>query len=117
MSTGYIMNPADPASKDLLKLVMDRKQGSLDYVRSRYKATQRWNDAFQGIYTGNIANYMNDISLPIVFSTVMSDVAHKVNGMFGSWPVVTFQGFPTGCLLYTSPSPRDGATSRMPSSA
>ena len=22
-----------------------------------------------------------------------------------------------GCLLYTSPSPRDGATSRMPSSA
>ena len=23
----------------------------------------------------------------------------------------------TGCLLYTSPSPRDGATSRMPSSA
>ena len=30
-------------------------------------------------------------------------------------------GFPheavSGCLLYTSPSPRDGATSRMPSSA
>ena len=24
---------------------------------------------------------------------------------------------PNGCLLYTSPSPRDGATSRMPSSA
>ena len=23
----------------------------------------------------------------------------------------------SGCLLYTSPSPRDGATSRMPSSA
>ena len=26
-------------------------------------------------------------------------------------------GFPTGCLLYTSPSPRDLSTSRMPSSA
>ena len=25
--------------------------------------------------------------------------------------------FGEGCLLYTSPSPRDGATSRMPSSA
>ena len=24
---------------------------------------------------------------------------------------------PDSCLLYTSPSPRDGATSRMPSSA
>ena len=26
-------------------------------------------------------------------------------------------GLPTGCLLYTSPSPRDLSTSRMPSSA
>ena len=26
-------------------------------------------------------------------------------------------GLPTGCLLYTSPSPRDGLLSRMPSSA
>ena len=26
-------------------------------------------------------------------------------------------GFPTGCLLYTSPSPRDRTRSRMPSSA
>ena len=29
----------------------------------------------------------------------------------------TVNGDPDGCLLYTSPSPRDGATSRMPSSA
>ena len=26
-------------------------------------------------------------------------------------------GYKVACLLYTSPSPRDGATSRMPSSA
>ena len=30
-------------------------------------------------------------------------------------PLMFWKG--TGCLLYTSPSPRDGATSRMPSSA
>ena len=29
----------------------------------------------------------------------------------------TFTVHPYSCLLYTSPSPRDGATSRMPSSA
>ena len=29
----------------------------------------------------------------------------------------TFAGQITGCLLYTSPSPRDGLLSRMPSSA
>ena len=33
-------------------------------------------------------------------------------------PVVTAQSpFSRGCLLYTSPSPRDLSTSRMPSSA
>jgi len=32
----------------------------------------------------------------------------------GSWPVLTSEG---NCLLYTSPSPRDLSTSRMPSSA
>ena len=30
---------------------------------------------------------------------------------------IIFEGQSTGCLLYTSPSPRDLSTSRMPSSA
>ena len=30
---------------------------------------------------------------------------------------ITIEGDSNFCLLYTSPSPRDGATSRMPSSA
>ena len=30
---------------------------------------------------------------------------------------VPFLGYPYGCLLYTSPSPRDATLSRMPSSA
>ena len=37
-----------------------------------------------------------------------SEIQHKVAGMLG----LTY-----GCLLYTSPSPRDYAASRMPSSA
>ena len=35
--------------------------------------------------------------------------------MFSQWTQVGIDI--DGCLLYTSPSPRDGATSRMPSSA
>ena len=37
---------------------------------------------------------------------------HLENGTHGLVPAGT-----TGCLLYTSPSPRDLSTSRMPSSA
>ena len=32
-------------------------------------------------------------------------------------PVINKRSGPDGCLLYTSPSPRDLSTSRMPSSA
>mgnify|MGYP003325954327 CR=1 FL=1 len=40
----------------------------------------------------------------------------------GKWPVsciirVPIGAYGSGCLLYTSPSPRDGLLSRMPSSA
>ena len=31
--------------------------------------------------------------------------------------IIATEGPPSGCLLYTSPSPRDLSTSRMPSSA
>ena len=39
---------------------------------------------------------------------------YEANGVYprASWPDVD-----KGCLLYTSPSPRDGLLSRMPSSA
>ena len=36
--------------------------------------------------------------------------------LFGAVALISF-GWPEGCLLYTSPSPRDGLLSRMPSSA
>ena len=44
--------------------------------------------------------------------TVTAETQHDGN-------VLTVDGFPffDGCLLYTSPSPRDATLSRMPSSA
>ena len=38
-------------------------------------------------------------------------------GSMGDWPLLTEAERQEGCLLYTSPSPRDGLLSRMPSSA
>ena len=37
--------------------------------------------------------------------------------VFGIVDEINFKGWTPGCLLYTSPSPRDLSTSRMPSSA
>ena len=40
------------------------------------------------------------------FAAIINHAGEKIAG-----------GFTEGCLLYTSPSPRDGLLSRMPSSA
>jgi len=47
------------------------------------------------------------------YDAVISSRAELLLGSGGTWPR---EGF-TFCLLYTSPSPRDLSTSRMPSSA
>ena len=45
-------------------------------------------------------------------------VAEKLNGRLAMLGIVAGLGaYLTTCLLYTSPSPRDLSTSRMPSSA
>ena len=53
-------------------------------------------------YTGGQGIYMR------LVTKAMRDLGHSVE-------VVSGQPYP--CLLYTSPSPRDGLLSRMPSSA
>ena len=47
-----------------------------------------------------------------MFGDIISDAAAMVTGSLGMLPSASI-----GCLLYTSPSPRDQRGSRMPSSA
>ena len=42
---------------------------------------------------------------------------HTVEGQVGLSLMESLRDLDNGCLLYTSPSPRDGLLSRMPSSA
>ena len=47
----------------------------------------------------------------------IKDLINDLEKKFKLSTFSNFSGNPTGCLLYTSPSPRDGLLSRMPSSA
>ena len=49
------------------------------------------------------------------FTELYSDDAGDVGSITATAPIARDQA--TGCLLYTSPSPRDRTRSRMPSSA
>ena len=50
-------------------------------------------------------------------STQDQDAAAQIAALKASGCELLFQEQASGCLLYTSPSPRDGLLSRMPSSA
>ena len=53
-------------------------------------------------------------SIPIIFAAATLFVGYgAANAVVGNGTFMLFMG----CLLYTSPSPRDGLLSRMPSSA
>ena len=46
-----------------------------------------------------------------------NDIAYRYNDPEGTLSITNCGWFSNVCLLYTSPSPRDLSTSRMPSSA
>ena len=57
-----------------------------------------------------------------IVDVISSDGSFDVNEFIRQWMLFQFDYYKmiehfTGCLLYTSPSPRDGLLSRMPSSA
>ena len=59
-----------------------------------------------------------DLDDPFDFVLTTDDgVELAVGGLLGQVAAEFIQGRGLGCLLYTSPSPRDGLLSRMPSSA
>ena len=76
-----------------------------------------------GLITLNRAKALNALSLDMVRSItqVLSAWQHdprvQAVAMRGMGKESAFGAFCAGCLLYTSPSPRDRQKSRMPSSA
>ena len=49
---------------------------------------------------------------------VLKTLVTAIGAGLGAWGVINLmEGYGNDCLLYTSPSPRDLSTSRMPSSA
>ena len=62
-----------------------------------------------------IANHINFLELPIIYPRVPSDLGVGFSKQ-ENWNS-PFYRLLFGCLLYTSPSPRDRTRSRMPSSA
>ena len=84
--------------------------GSLPYIMSfgKQAVTMTW----EGYLTDK--SLVDDLA-DLVYKQVT--VTTPDTNYNGEWILTSFTWRERGCLLYTSPSPRDGLLSRMPSSA
>ena len=85
-------------------------------------------DSNSNILSEDIGNYPNNTINPALKEThnFLKNILEEVSEIFSfnvihvgvdERPKESWEGSPKVCLLYTSPSPRDGLLSRMPSSA
>lgn len=77
----------------ILELVDARRQHSLRYNQGTFSKLQQWYDTYRGIWKGRLAAFRNNVSIPFTFAMIQSDVARKVQASFGSWPIVSFEGY------------------------
>src|SRR6476660_3124409 len=74
-------------------LVVDRMQHSLNHYTTIRREIPQLYDLYRGLLTGRFIPYKNNIHIPLIFSTVQSDVARKCATSFSEWPIVRFLGY------------------------
>jgi hypothetical protein len=77
----------------IIELVDARRQHSLRYNAGLFGRLQSWYNSYRGVWQGRLAQYRNNIAIPFTFAMIQSDVARKVQISFGSWPIVSFEGY------------------------
>lgn len=75
-------------------LVRERKSHSERYFDQVRKRIPYLYNIYRGytLGSGRHQSHKNNIHIPLIFSTIQSDVARKTQTSFGSWPIVSFVG-------------------------
>jgi len=77
----------------LIQMVTSRKNTSEMYFSGIRKLLPQLYDLYRCVISGRFSPHKNDIAIPLIFSTIQSDVARKTQTSFGSWPIVSFIGY------------------------
>ncbi len=79
--------------EQMKNLVTDRQKLSESYFTGIRKEFPQLYDLYRGTLTGRYAPHKNSVHIPLIFSTIQSDVARKTQTSFGTWPIVHFMGY------------------------
>lgn len=97
-STGTVYRvekePAGPRWRDqILNLVRSRRESSERAAHAFRRKLPQFYDLWRGMHTGRFSPTKNNLHIPLIYSSVWSDVARKVATAFSQWPVITMDGF------------------------
>jgi hypothetical protein len=76
----------------MAELVTTRYEYSFNTYNARFIRFARWYDTFRGWNSRQFQSYRNDVFIPLTLSTVLSDVARKVNISLGTVPYMAMVG-------------------------
>lgn len=76
----------------IARLVRDRFEHSRNAFTIYHQKCIRYYDLWHGWSIGGLHPFRNNVSIPLVFSVIMSDVARKMATSFGVRPWVSFAG-------------------------
>lgn len=83
-----------PALREqILNLVRSRRDASERYSAVFRRKLPEYYDLWRGFTTGNFTPTKNNVWLPLIYSTIWSDVARKVATAFAQWPVLSCSGY------------------------
>jgi len=84
---------ADARRDQMVAMVRQRREESERHYQSFRKKLPEWYDLWRGFTTGSWTPTKNNLWIPLIYSTIWSDVARKVATAFSKWPIVSFSGY------------------------
>lgn len=86
-------NTAEGYRQQIAELVVERRDHSKNNLARVRSLFPQLYELYRGTLLGRYSPHKNNISLPLIVSTIQSDVARKTQTSFGGNPIVGFFGF------------------------
>ncbi len=84
---------AEARRDQMVTMVRVRREESERCYESFKSRLPEWYDLWRGFTTGSWTPTKNNLWIPLIYSTIWSDVARKVATAFSKWPIVSFSGY------------------------
>jgi hypothetical protein len=77
----------------IVELIHSRRHESINYNSRLFNTLEGRYQTYRGTWAGDSGQFRNNMSIPFTFAMIQTLVARIVQALFGSWPIVGFEGY------------------------